>query len=128
VAILTMLMLRGPQTAAELRVATERLHRFADTSSVEGFLEELSERPMEQCGPLVVKLARAPGSRESRWAHLLGGPVLQASVPPDAPAEDPIGAGEMAALKSNQQRLQAELAELRTLVERLYSELGVQRH
>ena len=60
VALLTVLMLRGPQTAAELRLNSERLHKFADISSVEGFLEELAER----YPPRVVKLARAPGARE----------------------------------------------------------------
>ncbi|MES2090851.1 MAG: YceH family protein, partial [Pseudomonadota bacterium] len=71
VALLTLLALRGPQTSAELRLHTERLHRFADVSSVEGFLEELSEREPA----LVLKLARAPGAREARWAHLLCGEV-----------------------------------------------------
>ncbi|HRD85444.1 MAG TPA: YceH family protein, partial [Rubrivivax sp.] len=63
VALLTVLMLRGPQTAAELRLNAERLHRFADLSSVEALLEELAER----YPPKVVKLARAPGAREARW-------------------------------------------------------------
>lgn len=66
-ALLTVLLLRGPQTAAELRLNSARLHAFADVSSVEGFLDELAERD----APLVVKLARAPGERESRWMHLL---------------------------------------------------------
>jgi uncharacterized protein len=74
VALLATLMLRGPQTAAELRLNCERLHRFADISSVEGFLDELVAKEP----PRVIKLARAPGSRESRWAHLLCGEVLQA--------------------------------------------------
>jgi len=69
VALLATLMLRGPQTAAELRLNCERLHRFADISSVEGFLDELAAKEP----PRVVKLARAPGARESRWAHLLCG-------------------------------------------------------
>ena len=56
VALLAVLMLRGPQTAAELRLNTERLHRFADISSVEGFLEELAAK----AEPMVVKLNRAP--------------------------------------------------------------------
>jgi uncharacterized protein YceH (UPF0502 family) len=126
VAILTLLMLRGPQTAAELRVGTERLHRFADISSVEGFLDELAERAAEAGGPLVAKLARAPGEREARWAQLLGGPVM--TVPAagsfDASAEA-IGAGEMAALKANQRRLQAEVVLLRAQLQRLAAELGV---
>jgi uncharacterized protein len=72
-ALLAVLMLRGPQTAAELRLNTERLHRFADISSVEGFLEELAAKPV----PLAVKLNRAPGEREARWAQLLCGEVAQ---------------------------------------------------
>jgi len=67
VALLAVLLLRGPQTAAELRLNAERLHRFADISSVEGFLEELSTKTPAR----VVKLPRAPGEREARWAQLL---------------------------------------------------------
>ena len=66
VILLAVLMLRGPQTAGELRIACDRMHNFADISSVEGFLDELAERP---AGSLAVKLARLPGARESRWAH-----------------------------------------------------------
>ena len=68
-------MLRGPQTAAELRLNAERWYRFADASSVEGFLEELQERSTTKGGPLTIKLPRAPGAREPRWAHLLCGSV-----------------------------------------------------
>ena len=82
VALLTLLILRGPQTSAELRLHTERLHRFADISSVEGFLNELAEREPHR----VVRLPRAPGEREARWAHLLCGDVQQA-----APAASAIG-------------------------------------
>ena len=71
VALLTLLMLRGPQTAAELRLHCERLHRFADISSVEGFLDELAGKEPAR----VLKLPRAPGAREARWAHLLCGEV-----------------------------------------------------
>ncbi|MBG6081555.1 uncharacterized protein YceH (UPF0502 family) [Rubrivivax gelatinosus] len=123
VALLAVLMLRGPQTAAELRLNSERLHRFADISSVEGFLEELAEKQP----PKVVKLARAPGERESRWAHLLCGEVAQPVWPAGAavlPAEA-VSAGELAALKAEQARLAAEVADLRALVERLARELGV---
>ncbi len=79
-ALLTVLILRGPQTSAELRLNCERLHRFADVSSVEGFLDELAAREPA----LAVKLAKAPGAREARWAHLLSGepavPVYVASA------------------------------------------------
>ena len=71
VALLATLMLRGPQTSAELRANSERLHRFADVSSVDAFLDELANRSPEKGGALVVKLPRAPGAREARWAHLL---------------------------------------------------------
>src|SRR5258706_746203 len=66
-AILTVLMLRGPQTAGELRINCERLHSFADISAVEGFLEELAAPP---AGPPVVQLARLPRARVKRLAHL----------------------------------------------------------
>lgn len=121
-AILTLLMLRGPQTAAELRANTERLHRFADISSVEGFLDELALREP----PLVVKLPRAPGSREARWAQLLGGPPDVATAAPAGGApEDLVTAGEIQALRANQHRLQAEVVMLRAQLHRLAAELGV---
>ena len=76
VALLATLMLRGPQTAAELRLNCERLHRFADISSVEAFLDELAAK----APPRVLKLARAPGEREARWVHLLCGDVPRTPV------------------------------------------------
>jgi uncharacterized protein len=127
VALLAVLMLRGPQTSAELRANCERLHRFADVSSVEAFLVELAERPAEKGGPLVVKLARAPGSREARWAHLLCGAVAASTVQVDGDADDFVATSELAAMKSQQAAMRAEIAELRALVDRLYSELGVSR-
>jgi uncharacterized protein YceH (UPF0502 family) len=122
VALLAVLMLRGPQTSAELRLNTERLHRFADISSVEGFLEELAAKPE----PLAVKLARAPGEREARWAQLLCGAVRSparaeggddalaldvrpVNWPPSRPNSPPGG----------------EVAELKALVQRLARELGM---
>jgi uncharacterized protein YceH (UPF0502 family) len=129
VALLAVLMLRGPQTGSELRANSERLHRFADLSSVEAFLDELAERAEEKGGPLVVKLPRAPGAREPRWAQLLCGPVEVSALAAAAEAAgaDPIAAGELAALRAQQTAMQAELGELRSLVERLYQELGVSR-
>lgn len=135
VALLTMLMLRGPQTSAELRLHTERLHRFADISSVEGFLEELAEREPHR----VVKLPRAPGEREPRWAHLLCGEVQMpaASAAPLAYAQagaassssssagDAGLAAEVAQLKEAQQRTAQELEALQALVNRMAAELGI---
>lgn len=125
-ALLATLMLRGPQTAGELRINSERLHKFADISSVEGFLEELAER---EAGALVRELPRQPGSRENRWVHLLSGePVIEehAFAEHAAPSGD-VTVGEIAALKANVSKLEAEVDELRGLVERLYAELGIAR-
>ncbi len=127
VAILATLMLRGPQTAAELRANAERLHRFADVSAVEGFLDELAARPASAGGALVVKLPRAPGAREARWAQLLGGPVEAAPPAPPGSADDAAAmAHELAALRAQQQRLQAEVVLLRAQLHRLAAGLGVE--
>ncbi|MGJ7508356.1 YceH family protein [Variovorax sp. GT1P44] len=121
--LLTVLMLRGPQTAGELRIASDRMHNFADISAVEGFLDEMAERP---AGALVVKLPRLPGSRESRWAHLLSGtPAEDASVATLQPVAD-VSLGELAALKANVARLETEVAGLKALVQRMASELGIE--
>ncbi|HEX6155693.1 MAG TPA: YceH family protein, partial [Burkholderiales bacterium] len=99
-AILTVLMLRGPQTAGELRMNCERLHSFSDISAVQGFLDELAARP---AGALVMELPRQPGSRENRWAHLLSGAPAVPELPASAPAPDTAGIGvsELAAVKVN---------------------------
>jgi uncharacterized protein len=127
VALLATLVLRGPQTISELRTASERLHRFADASSVEAFLDELAARPEEKGGALVVKLPRAPGAREARWAHLLGGAIETSSMPVAADSAEFVAASEIAVLKARQGAMQDELEALRGLVERLYAELGVSR-
>jgi uncharacterized protein YceH (UPF0502 family) len=119
VALLAVLMLRGPQTAAELRLNCERLHRFADISWVEGFLDELAAKEP----PKVVKLARAAGEREARWAHLLCGEVAGPAVV--AAPDVAVAPSELAVLRAEQARLAAEVADLRTLVQRLARELGV---
>ena len=125
VALLTVIMLRGPQTVAELRLHSERLHRFADLSSVEGFLHELAQRA---AGPLVVELPRQPGARETRWAHLLSGEPVLPAVPAGAAAADPaerVAIGEIVALRAEVTALKAELATVRDAVARLLKELGL---
>ena len=123
-ALLAVLMLRGPQTAAELRANCERLHRFADMSSVEGFLNELAER----FPPRAVLLPRAPGAREARWAHMLCGEVQMTAerAAPTGSDEDRITVGELVALKAELKRQGDELAALRALVQRMASELGIE--
>lgn len=121
--LLGLLMLRGPQTAAELRLNAERWYRFADISSVEGFLDELQERSPEKGGPLVVKLPRAPGAREQRWAHLLCGPVdVAATTHAGASA---VGTHASTALVERVTHLEQEVAALRETVAALCKELGV---
>ncbi|MES1982569.1 MAG: YceH family protein [Pseudomonadota bacterium] len=119
VAVLVTLMLRGPQTAGELRLNCDRLHKFSDISSVESFLVELSERP---AGSLVMELPRQHGARENRWTHLLSGvPAVDISATVRAAPAAGGGAGsdEIAELRSDVARLEAELGELRALVHRL---------
>ena len=118
--LLGVLMLRGPQTAGELRLNTERWYRFADISSVEGFLEELQDRPADQGGPLVVKLPRGAGTREQRWAHLLCGPVQE-----EAGHLRGAATGQTGNTVERIERLEAEVAALRDTVRRLCAELGV---
>lgn len=124
-ALLTLLMLRGPQTAGELRINSERLHRFADISAVEAFLEELAQRPD---GALVMELPRHPGARENRWAHLLGGaPAMEEGVPAGpmtGESRADVTVGEIAALRANVARLEAEVEELKGVVAKLCAELG----
>jgi uncharacterized protein YceH (UPF0502 family) len=104
-ALLAVLMLRGPQTPGELRINSERLHRFADISAVEAFLQELAARPS---GPLVAQLPRLPGARESRWVHLLSGaPKAEAPAP------------EAEGLEARVARLEGEVTALKALVEEL---------
>ena len=117
-AILTVLMLRGPQTAGELRINCERLHSFSDISAVQGFLDELAAR---EAGALVVELPRLPGSRENRWAHLLSGaPKVEAPAAETSAAET-----RGVSLKANVERLESELAELKALVARISKATGI---
>ncbi|MGH7947988.1 MAG: YceH family protein, partial [Candidatus Binataceae bacterium] len=135
VALLATLCLRGPQTAAELRLASERLHRFADVSSVEGFLRQLAERALDAGGPLVVLLPRSPGAREPRWAHLLSGPVKGPICPAEGAPRGSDDASELAGstdaevalLRDEVACLSAELATLRTRVAALEGERNVER-
>jgi hypothetical protein len=122
VALLAALFLRGPQTAGELRINADRMHRFADISTVEAFLNELAER---ESGGLVAELPRAPGTRETRWMQLLTGP---------APAETALGtvvdaraivAADTSALAQEVAALRDEVAALREEVAQLSRSRGV---
>ena len=117
--LLGLLMLRGPQTAGELRINAERWYRFADISSVEGFLDELQERSEEKGGALVLQLPRAPGAREQRWVHLLCGPVDVSTAASGAQNAAPPG------LQARVEALEAQVATLQATVQRLCDELGM---
>jgi uncharacterized protein len=120
VAMIATLMLRGPQTSGELRINCERLHRFADISSVQAYLEQLRDRP---AGGLVAELPRRAGSRENRWAHLLSGPVvLLDAVPTDSVQADQ---GDLAAVQEKVFRLETELTEMKAKLDRVFIELGL---
>ncbi len=110
IAVLCELMLRGPQTIGELRTRTERMHRFDDLSEVESIIERLPE--------MIVKLPRRPGEKESRYAHLFGGPVqLQEAIveAPTASRQDRTGVleAELSSLREELQRLKDQFAEFR---------------
>lgn len=110
-ALLSVLMLRGPQTAGELRLNCERLHRFADISSVEAFLEELAARTE---GALVIELPRLPGSRENRWMHLLSGQLTLEPVAAGRPLAT--SGSDIDELRARISALEAEVGELRRLM------------
>ncbi|HYX41383.1 MAG TPA: YceH family protein [Pyrinomonadaceae bacterium] len=112
-ALLCVLLLRGPQTVGELRGRTERLYSFSDIAYVEAALQALIERAD---GPLVVKLSRQTGQKESRYAHLLSGPVElveQAQAQPSDATRTRAGADRLAQLESEVAALRQELTELR---------------
>jgi uncharacterized protein len=112
VPLLTELLLRGPQTAAELRTRTERMQAvFADVAAVEAALQGLAEHTQ---GPLTVKLARESGRREARWAHLLSGPPV--AVTPPSASSDAMPPPVTASAVSRLDRLEQELAAVREQV------------
>jgi uncharacterized protein YceH (UPF0502 family) len=126
VALLTVLMLRGPQTLGELRSRTERLFRFDTLGEADAALQGLVERKPEA---LVTKLPRQPGAKEARYAHLLSGPVSTmaavTAVPFDEPPMRPANAGtdRIAELESEVARLGRELAELHQQFEALRKQI-----
>jgi uncharacterized protein YceH (UPF0502 family) len=118
-AILCELMLRGPQTAGELRTHTERMHRFDDTGEVETVLERLIERTPDS---LVMRLPRRTGEKEVRFAHLLSGALAiaedekqETSPAPSPPRADRVGQleTEIVRLRDELELLKAQFAQFR---------------
>jgi len=106
-AVLATLLLRGAQTAAEIRSRSERMHAFADAAVVEAALQRLADK----YPPMARLLPRAPGTKEARWTHLLAGePDLEALASMEAvPAAGSLSA-RVAALEAEIQALREELA------------------
>jgi uncharacterized protein YceH (UPF0502 family) len=112
-AVMTLLLLRGAQTSGELRGRSDRLHPFSTTDGVENALEKLAAG----LEPLVAELPRRPGQKETRWTHLVAGPVEGARSP--SPSPDP-----PASLASRVAALEEGLADVSREVSRLKKKLG----
>ena len=112
IAILGVLMLRGPQTVGEIRTRTARLFEFPDLARVELTLQSLASLAQ----PLVVQLPRQPGQKELRYAHLLSGePKVEASSPVARPAT--VESSRIGTLELQVASLLTELADLRSQFE-----------
>lgn len=111
IAVLCVLLLRGPQTPGELRSRTERMHRFEGLDEVQSSLQRLMKREP----PLVKMLPKHPGTKEARYAHLLSGDVE--AWEPDPTSEPAITSGanveRMARLEDEVASLKHELADLK---------------
>jgi uncharacterized protein len=126
-ALLSVLMLRGPQTAGELRSRTERLHPFASQEEVDETLRQLAGRRE----PLVARLERRPGQKESRWAHLLGADLAEILAADDDEEDDepsadgrPARIDRVAALEDAVAGLRADLERLQRAHRDLVARLG----
>ena len=117
-AVLAVLLLRGPQTVAELKARTDRYASFEDLGGVEGVLDRLASRPE----PMVRRMGRLPGQREERFCHLLGAQDAEVEAIPSAPPPPRPPAGieaEVMALRADVDGLREEVDALRRDVNRL---------
>ncbi len=111
VAVLCVLLLRGPQTVGELRTRTGRMHEFASLADVQTTLQALSARPE----PLATVLPRQAGTKEPRYAHLLAGEIITtpSTTEPPFPAPIPASPDRITQLEAEVASLRTELADLR---------------
>jgi len=116
IAVICVLLLRGPQTVGELRTRTERMYRFEALSDVQSVLQRLMQRET----PLVKILPRQPGTKESRYAHLLSGEVEEFVSPASSSPQEPTADNErLSALEAEVTSLREEIAELKQQVEKV---------
>lgn len=115
VAVITTLLLRSAQTPGELRSRASRMYEFSDMAEVESTLENLATR---EDGPYVIRLAREPGKRESRYMHLFCGEVDEAIAAAD---QLPAASGD---LQARVEMLETEVAELKQRLDSLLAHLG----
>lgn len=115
-AIVCLLLLRGPQTPGELRSRSGRLHTFADNEEVVIAANSLIERDGE---PMLVKLPRMPGRKDAEYMHLFSGPIDVAAYTAQAQSAKPVGAGRtsVSELEERVERLEAEVARLKSLLD-----------
>lgn len=112
-AVITLLLLRGPQTPGELRSRSERLHPFTELVEVERALASLAGREE----PLVEELERRPGQKEQRWVHRLGPVPTPTTAAPSATAT--VGPSELDALRAELAEAREEITRLQALLEEL---------
>jgi uncharacterized protein YceH (UPF0502 family) len=123
-AVLCLLMLRGPQTPGELRSRADRLYTFDDLAAVQSTLERLAARTAtdeagrQTTGPLTTVLPRQPGSREARYAHLLGAPP-DLSVAQDRPEAATSGSSATQRIIQLEAEVATLIAALQTLKDRV---------
>ena len=117
VSVLAVLMLRGPQTPGELKTRTDRLHSFDGMSDLGATLDRLSERD------LVARLDRRPGQREERYRHRLSDDSVDVPLEPDQPVQVE-NAERIQPDDDRIQRIERQLAELRSEIQALREELG----
>jgi uncharacterized protein YceH (UPF0502 family) len=114
-ALLTLLFLRGPQTAGELRGRSDRLHQFDSVPEVEETLRDMAAHSE----PLVRQLPRRPGQKEERWAHLVGGAIVE-----DEPSPAVVSESRGEPLSQRVQRLEEQVAALTQELRELKGKLG----
>lgn len=114
VAVICLLILRGPQTPGEINTNSGRLYEFEDLDEVNSMLEKLAGGDM----PYVVQLPKRPGQKEVRYRHLLGGTMVEDDAQDDAPR-----ASRSAELEERLTKVENELAELKEAFDKLMKEL-----